>query len=85
MYSTHEENRKSTKRACAVATLEVLPELLGFENVKVVSVETDHKRNMVYFHLTGVGLPSQCVAYEGQQGMEIVPPAWETKHEPSKV
>lgn len=73
-------------RAQASATFEVLPQLMGFnENVILRAISVNYARNIVSFYFAGEGLeevveePAHLIGREGQECIEIIPPAWEAQ------
>lgn len=74
--------KKKRYRVSAAATFEVLPSLLGMgSDIILQGVTVDHSRNIVKFHFVGDGLKEYGFGYtpEGQEGHEVIPPAWQAK------
>lgn len=80
---------KDKHRARASATFEVLPQLMGFDETVILrAVDVDYSRNIVSFYFSGEGLDKVVedenrmkwlVAVEGQECIEVIPPAWEVQ------
>jgi hypothetical protein len=72
----------SKTRVRCSATFECVPKLFGFgDDVRFVSAIVDHNRNIISFYFTGDGLKdhypdAKVVPYEGQECIEVIPPAW---------